>query len=75
MLYQVSSDISSFSECLEFSLEFLQIFICPSKVISLAVSEMRPPRKPMSFFRLYLRVNPSESVALHLLVAHDVIPR
>jgi len=44
MLHQVSSGVLTFSECLDFSLEFLQICVCPSKVIPLAVSEVRPLR-------------------------------
>ena len=55
-------------------LSFFRYF-CPSKVISLAVSKVRPPRKPMSFFPLYLGVDPSELVALHLPIAYDETPR
>ena len=49
MVHQVSSGVS-FSKCLEFSLKFLQISVNPSNDISLAVSEVRPLRKFMSFF-------------------------
>ena len=57
MVHQVSSDVSSFSVCLEFSLKFLHISVSPINVIPLAVSEVRLPRKPISFFPLSLGVN------------------
>ena len=67
--------VSSFSECLNFSYEFLQNFICPNNVILLSVSEVCLPRTPMSFFPLSLEIEPSESVILHLSVAYDETPR
>ena len=75
MIHQVSSGVSLFSGCLEFSPEFLQISISPTNVIPLAMSEVRLPRKLMSFFPLSLGVEPNESIALHLPVAHDEISR
>ena len=39
------------------------------------MSKLRHPRRPLSFFLLYLGVDPSESVVLHLPVAHDETPR
>ena len=53
----------------------LQISVSPTNVILLAVSEVCLSRKLMSFFPLHLRVEPSESIALHLLVAHDETSR
>ena len=35
------------------------------------MSEVRVPRKPISFFLLPLGVGPSKSIALYLPVAHD----
>ena len=62
---------SSFSVCLKSSPEFLQISISHSDVISLAVSEVRPPRKLMPLFSPSLGVTLCESIALHLTVAYD----
>jgi len=53
----------------------LQIFVSLTNVILLAVFEVCLSRKLMSFFPLDLRVEPSESIALHLLVAHDETSR
>ena len=75
MVHQVSSGVSSFSGYLEFSLEFLKIFVSHSNVIPLGVSEVRLPRKPMSLFFKSLGVDPSEPVALHLPVTYDETPR
>ena len=71
MVHQASTHVSSFSGCLEFSSEFLQISVNPSIVTSLAVSEVHLLRKPMSLFSRSLGVDFSESVALHLSVAHN----
>jgi len=71
MLHQVSFGVSSFSGCLDFSSEFLQNFVYPNNVIPLAAPEVCLPRTPISFFSLSLRVDPCESVALHLSVAYD----
>jgi len=48
MVHQDSYDVYSFSVCLEFSPKFLQMFVNPSDIIPLAVSEIHPPRKVMS---------------------------
>ena len=69
MVHQVRFS-ASFSGCLDFSPEFLQISISPTNVMLLAVSEVRLPRKFMSF-SLSLGVELSESIALHLPIAHD----
>ena len=74
MIHQVSSGVSYFSEFLEFSPDFLPIFVSPH-VMPLAVSKVRLSRKPMSFFPPSLRVEPSESVALHFPVAYDETPK
>ena len=71
MLHKVNFGVSSFSGCLDFSHEFLQISVVPKNVIPLAVSEVRPPRKPMPLFPITLGVKPSELIALLLAVAHD----
>ena len=69
-MHQVSSDVSSLSGCLEFSPNLLQIYVTPSDVIPLAVSEVRP-RNLMSLFLFSLGVTPSESIAFHLPFAYD----
>ena len=75
MLHQVSSDVSFFSGCLEFSLEFFQSYVSPTNVIPLAMSEVRLLRKAISFFSLYLEVELSGFIALRLRVAHDEISK
>ena len=64
MVHQDSSS-ASFSGCLNFFPKFLHISVSPTNVIPLAVSELRLPRKPMSF-PLFLGVELSKSIALHL---------
>jgi len=46
MIHQVTL-VSSFSECLEFFPEILQIFVNSSDVIPLVVFDVRPHRKPI----------------------------
>ena len=53
MLHQVSLGVSSFNRCLEFSLEFFQIFVSPSDIL-LAMSEVHPPRElTISLFLIF----------------------
>jgi len=52
-------------------LDFCHIFVCPSDVISLAVSDVRPPRKPIYIFIISLGVLPSEFIVLHLTAMHN----
>ena len=59
----------------KFSLEFLQISISSTNLIPLRVSEVRLPRKLMSFYPLSLGVEPSESITLHLPIVHDETSR
>jgi len=66
MLHQVSSGLSSFSGCLEFSPEFFQISIGPSDVIPLAVFEACHPRELSSVFPPSFGVTPRELIVLHL---------
>ena len=68
MIHQVTLNVSSFNECLEFFYEFRHIFVGPNDVILLAVFDVRPPRKLIYLFFLSLRIIPSESNALHLHV-------
>ena len=75
MVHKVSSGVSSFSRCLDFSSEFLQKSVCSNNVIPLAVSEVCLLRTLMSIFSLSLGVDPSKTVVLHLLVAYDETPR
>jgi len=74
MVHQVTPNVFSFSECLEFCLELLLIYVSPSDVIPLAVFDVHPLKKPIYLF-LSLGVILSESDALHLPVTHDEIPR
>ena len=74
MVHHVSSSVSFFSGYLEFSPEFLQISVSSTNVIPLAMSEVRLPKIHV-FLSLFLEIDSSESVALHLLVAHDEFPR
>ena len=41
MVHKISSGVSSFSGCLEFSPVFFQISVSPSIIIPLAMSEVR----------------------------------
>ena len=54
MIHHVSSSAFAFSECLDFSFEFLQISVVCNNIIPLAVSEVHPPRKPMPLFPISL---------------------
>ena len=56
-----------------FSKKNFQISVSPSNGIPLPVYEVRP-RKFLSLFSLYLGVDSSESVALHLPIEHDKTP-
>jgi len=70
MAHQVTHSISSFSECLELFFDFCYIFVSPSDVLSLAVSDVRPPRTSIYLFVPYLRVL-HEFVTLHFPEMHD----
>ena len=54
MACQVTLSVSFFSECLELCSYFRHIFVGPSDVISLAVSDIRHPRKAIYLFVLCL---------------------
>jgi len=72
MIQQVSPSVSSFSEHVELFPDFHHIFIGPSDIIPLAISDVRPPKKKLIYlFILSLGVLPSEFVALHLPEMHD----
>jgi len=45
MIQQVSPSVSSFSEHVELFPDFHHIFIGPSDIIPLAISDVRPPKK------------------------------
>ena len=49
MVHQVSFSAAPFNGCLNFSPEFLWISVSPTNVILLVVSEVRLPRKRISF--------------------------
>ena len=71
MIHQVTSSVSSFSECLKLLSDFCHIFVDPNDGIQLAVSDTRPSRKHIYLFVLPIGVLPSEFVALHLPEMHD----
>jgi len=75
IVHQVTPNISSFSECLELFPNFDHIFVGPSDVILLAISDLHSPKKLIYLFVLPLRVLLSESVALRLSDIHDEICR
>ena len=47
MVHHVTPSVSSFSECLELFSDFGHIFVGLNDVIPLAVSAIRPSRKPI----------------------------
>jgi len=63
---QVTLSVSSISESLKLYFDFCHVFIGPSDVIPLAVSDVRHSRRLIYFFDLSLRFLPCEFVALHL---------
>jgi len=73
MLHQVNSGIFfSFSRCVEFSPEFLQIFVGPSDVIPLAVSEVHPHRELISLVFPYFLVSQLHCIfLLHMMKPLD----
>jgi len=54
MVHQVTPNVSSFSGYLELIPDFGYIFVGPSDIISVAVSDIRPLRKPIYIFALSL---------------------
>ena len=71
IVHRVTSNVSSFSERMELFPDFHHIFVGPSDVIPLAVSDVHPLRKLIYLFILFLGVLPIEIVALHLPEMHD----
>ena len=68
---QVTPNVSFLVNVWSYFLTFGHIFVGPSDVISVAVSDVRPPRKLIYLFFLSLRVLLIELVASHLPEMHD----
>ena len=75
IVHQVTPNVSSFSEYLKLFPDFHHISVGPNNVITLAISDVCPPRKPLYLFVLSLGDLPSEFIALHLPEIHNKIRR